>query len=881
MIRHTQKSIQKRHSVTLSGLLRASCFLLLDIPPYAFTLVLLNPNDLQKTLMSHRLINLFSATIISLGTLHAADFYVSNSGNDSNPGTQASPFATVAKGLNSSSGGDNIFLARGSTFREGSANGLSVGDGRSLKSYGSTALPLPVVSGSTLATGWTPWAANPAVLTTSFTSGAVNQIFLNGQRLTLARTPNTGWLRAQAGSNNNTIKDTNINGLSGGSVSGGVNNRWQGAQVRWRKWTWIYETRPIVSSNGDTLNLGGTTTLDLTGEGSGYFIDNSLAALDAPGEWFFNTTTNVLYVYPPAGTNTGTMQVEAAWRSTGFDLNNGTLEDITLQHYQRGMQINGASTVRRATVQWISGSAIDMNWNSGGTLVTGSTVRDVFDNGINLINNPGGPTGNIIERNEFTRIGSVQGYAGNGSWRGTAIAIFVGPAMTIRLNRFTDIGYAGVLPGVPNILIQRNVFTRCMSSLNDGGAIYTNTDSTIIRENIILDTIGDLESSQEWFPLGHGIWPEFLSRFANTEITDNTVYGSGGHGVWLPNNYNCNISRNTLVSNRLSALSLGGAEDEYANPAAAYANQNHTIANNILAIGGKPWVALPGLIQNSPWWYSDKDYLLMYQVYGDRDIDYGTMSGNRMVNQDGLERIKQESGVEQTIAQWQASEPSWRDPAPLTNVGNSFLFINDTEAAINFPLPAGNNWQTLAGASAGSAISIAPFRSALLMATSGSTANLKGYYLASEASSTNGLVTFRSTYNLAPNGTQDAATPAGDGIENLLKYAFNMIGTGTAQASSLETPNNSVLAPAGAAGLPLVDLDNTGKLRITYIRRKSGSNPGINYEVQTSDDLVTWVTTLPVTSVVTSIDGILERVSVIETASAPTKRFVRIRISAL
>jgi len=867
-----------------------SYFLLLDIATPTPTLVVVNQNNLQKNPMNHRLLCLFSATAISFGTLHAADFYVSNSGSDSNPGTLASPFATVAKGLNTSSGGDNVFLARGSTFHEGSTGGIDVNSGRSLKAYGNTALPLPVISGSTLATGWAPWAANPAVLTTTFTSGAVKQIFLNGQRLTLARTPNTGWLRTQEGplggppedtTNNNTIWDTNINGLSGGSVAGGVDNRWQGAQVRWRKWTWIYETRPITSNSGNKLNLGGTTTLNLAGIGSGYFIDNSLAALDAPGEWFFNTTTNVLYVYPPAGTNTGTMQVEAAWRDTGINLNGGTLEDVTLQHYQRGMQINGASTVRRATVQWISGSAIDMNWNSGGTLITGSTVRDVFDNGINLINNPGGPTGNIIERNTFTRIGSVQGYAGNGSWRGTGIAIFAGPAMTIRLNRFTDIGYAGVLPGVPNILIQRNVFTRCMCSLNDGGAIYTNTSSTIIRENIILDTIGDLESSQEWFPLGHGIWPEFLSRFSNTEITDNTVYGSGGHGIWLPNNYNCNISRNTLVSNRLAALSLGGAEDGYANPAASYGDQNHTIADNILAIGGKPWVALPGLILNSPWWYSEKDFLLIYKVYTDRDIDYGTMTGTRMVNQNGLERIKQESGVEQTIAQWQASEPSWRDPAPATNVGNSFLFINDTEAAVNFPLPAGNTWQTLAGGAAGSTFLIAPFRSALLLATSGSTASLKGYYLASEVPSGNGLITFRSSYSLAADGTQDALTPAGDSTQNLVKYAFNMMGTGTAQQSLLATPNNAVLAPTGSAGLPLVDLDGSGKLRVTYIRRKSTSNSGINYEVQLSEDLVAWAVNPSVTTLVTNIDATFERISVTDDGSAPTKRFVRIRVSAL
>jgi len=93
-----------------------------------------------------------------------------------------------------------------------------------------------------------------------------------------------------------------------------------------------------------------------------------------------------------------------------------------------------------------------------------------------------------------------------------------------------------------------------------------------------------------------------------------------------------------------------------------------------------------------------------------------------------------------------------------------------------------------------------------------------------------GLTTFRTTNSLAANGSQDLLTPAGDGVQNLLKYAFNMLAPApsTGQAAALATPNAAVITVNGSAGLPLVDVDGTGKLRVTYVRRKSTSNSGIS-----------------------------------------------------
>jgi hypothetical protein len=44
---------------------------------------------------------------------HATTFYVDGSGNDSNPGTQALPFQTIQKAIDTVNSGDNVLVSAG------------------------------------------------------------------------------------------------------------------------------------------------------------------------------------------------------------------------------------------------------------------------------------------------------------------------------------------------------------------------------------------------------------------------------------------------------------------------------------------------------------------------------------------------------------------------------------------------------------------------------------------------------------------------------------------------------------------------------------------------------------------------------------------------
>ena len=117
-----------------------------------------------------------------------------------------------------------------------------------------------------------------------------------------------------------------------------------------------------------------------------------------------------------------------------------------------------------------------------------------------------------------------------------------------------------------------------------------------------------------------------------------------------------------------------------------------------------------------------------------------------------------------------------------------------------------------------------------------------------------------SSSGLGGDDASPSAIPFGDGVENLLKYAFNM---------NLSGPDTRLLTPGtGTAGLPSVGLTGSGAstmMRVEYLRRKGS---GLIYTPKKSNTL-TPGSFVPMTSspVVTSIDADWERVVVEEPAN--------------
>ncbi len=143
------------------------------------------------------------------------------------------------------------------------------------------------------------------------------------------------------------------------------------------------------------------------------------------------------------------------------------------------------------------------------------------------------------------------------------------------------------------------------------------------------------------------------------------------------------------------------------------------------------------------------------------------------------------------------------------------------------------------------------------------------------------LIQFRLQNGLAADGSQDILTPAGDGVASLLKFAFNMVGPGPGQVPALNAPNVAIVGASGSAGLPRVGMDGSGKLSLTYIRRKAASNPGVRYAVEFSNSMSTrsWQDNPLATEVVVQVTGDFERVTLTDSVQSSGRRFARVSVS--
>jgi hypothetical protein len=74
------------------------------------------------------------------------------------------------------------------------------------------------------------------------------------------------------------------------------------------------------------------------------------------------------------------------------------------------------------------------------------------------------------------------------------------------------------------------------------------------------------------------------------------------------------------------------------------------------------------------------------------------------------------------------------------------------------------------------------------------------------------LEAWRTLHGLAADGSQDLATPAHDGVSNVLKFALNIPG--------------AVASPADLSFLPAATSNASGSLQLTFLRRRDATALG-------------------------------------------------------
>jgi hypothetical protein len=468
-----------------------------------------------------------------------AFYFVSPSGSDDNPGTEAAPFLTVAKArdvvrtVNSDMTGDIYVYLRGGNYPIAAAVKFEVADSGTNDHriyYLSYPGETPVLNGAVKVTGWTADDGGRYKATLERTTKLRN-LYVNDARAVMANTK----ADSKGGSGTYSVTAGQASwAWTSGSGSDGV--------------AYAASAIPAITSNKDDLEIVNGTlwnenivcTRDVTttpegnralllqqpygaiaqlpGWNSGFSVTgthtifNALEFLDSPGEFYFDKTTKTLYYYPRQGEDMSTADVEApvaeqildiAGTSNAARVKNLTFEGITFANtdynlYKVG-DSRGKASVQGATVYVAYGGS---DWHS-----TTYRILDTF---------PAVITVNSAQAIDFVR--NVVKHSGS---EGISMINDVIDS-NITGNLITDIAGSGVTIGHP-----QHVY------LGDGG------------------------QNEKFAPGVEGICK-------NDKITDNLVYnvssqpGFGGHSgitAFFPDSLS--VTHNQIQSTAYNGISLG------------------------------------------------------------------------------------------------------------------------------------------------------------------------------------------------------------------------------------------------------------------------------------------------------------------------------------
>ncbi|MEU6146768.1 discoidin domain-containing protein [Streptomyces sp. NPDC047081] len=264
-------------------------------------------------------------------------YHVAPWGGDHASGSPSSPLRTIGECLSRVHPGDTCLIHRG-TYREQVTPPSGTKDAPiTLAAYGDGAV---TIDGTDPVTGWKDAGGGLVAADTNLPLDPdFNAVFLDNGRAAEGRWPNSGsdplnttWAEADPTSTDQHIDDTD---LPDADWTGATVHLWAGSNP------WAQQTGTVTATSPGKLDFkGGNYRCPPLCMGNqnyrNYYLVGSKAALDQPGEWYYDRTEHRLYMVPPSGGMTG-HTVTAKHRLWGVDLTDSSYVAV------RGLDLWGTS----------------------------------------------------------------------------------------------------------------------------------------------------------------------------------------------------------------------------------------------------------------------------------------------------------------------------------------------------------------------------------------------------------------------------------------------------------------------------------------------------------------------------------------------------------
>lgn len=339
--------------------------------------------------------------------------------------------------------------------------------------------------------------------------------------------------------------------------------RWVNAKDPWvyGYWKWDWSDQSMRIADIDVEN--GTFTTDIPSayiplQGQRFYAYNLLEELDAPGEYYIDRDTKILYFYPPE--NNGTLILTLLEKA--FANMNGA-ENITFKSISmEGSRDNAIYmskcrniTIEHCVIDKTQGVGIFGESENIGINILSNHIKNTGKSGISLVGGDfaeGKPSENVIKNNWVHNFGRIQ--------KTYCYGIYIrGYAMKVMYNKVHTCPHAAIgFMGNDN-LIEYNEIYDALKETDDMGAIYTGRQKicrgNIIRNNYIHDLYSNSENSAGIF----GVYLDDTMDGTTVEqnvfenIRGSAVFVNGGRDNFIQNNILINVEKSNF---RISAAGV-------------------------------------------------------------------------------------------------------------------------------------------------------------------------------------------------------------------------------------------------------------------------------------------------------------------------------------